>query len=185
PPLPLDTCVALALGKNFTVRIQKFSVEQARDAVTIAKAGYDPTLSLQSQKSQDQAAATTSTLEGTTNVGRFPTPRPAPFPFRKKSSPAAPSRPAAISDATKPIPPSRCSTQPTTAMSRSPSPSRSSKTLASIIIAQPSSAPSSACRSPILISRARCSPSSSTSRRLTSICSSRASSTKSSKTASA
>jgi outer membrane protein len=63
-PLTLDQCVAQALEKNFSVRIQKFSTEQAKDSVIIAKAGYDPTLTATANRSFNQAAASGSTLDG-------------------------------------------------------------------------------------------------------------------------
>ncbi|HXB01626.1 MAG TPA: TolC family protein [Opitutaceae bacterium] len=68
PPLTLDECVAQALGKNFNVRIQKFSTEQAKDSVIIAKADYDPNLTVNANRSFNQAAASGSTLDGS-NVG--------------------------------------------------------------------------------------------------------------------
>jgi outer membrane protein len=64
PPLTLDECVAQALEKNFDVRIQKFSTEQAKDSVIIAKAGYDPTLTIDSQKSVTKNAALTNPTTG-------------------------------------------------------------------------------------------------------------------------
>jgi outer membrane protein TolC len=39
----LQNCVAQALGRNFTVRIQQFSVIQAVDNVTIQQAAFEPT----------------------------------------------------------------------------------------------------------------------------------------------
>jgi outer membrane protein TolC len=38
----LQNCIGLALGRNFTVRIQEFSVLQAADSVDIAKAAFEP-----------------------------------------------------------------------------------------------------------------------------------------------
>ncbi|HEV8073550.1 MAG TPA: TolC family protein [Opitutaceae bacterium] len=64
PPLTLDECVAQALEKNFNVRIQRFSTEQARDSVIIAKSSYDPTLNLDSQKSVTKGAALTDPATG-------------------------------------------------------------------------------------------------------------------------
>jgi len=68
PALTLDECVAQALEKNFDVRIQKFSTEQAKDAVIIAQAGYDPTLTLDANRSFNQNAASGSALDGS-NTG--------------------------------------------------------------------------------------------------------------------
>jgi outer membrane protein len=39
----LASCITEALGRNFTVRIQEFSVFQAVDSVTIQEAAYEPT----------------------------------------------------------------------------------------------------------------------------------------------
>jgi outer membrane protein len=64
PALTLDECVAQALEKNFSVRIQNFSTEQAKDSVIIAKAGYDPTLNLNSQKSVTKDASLTIPTTG-------------------------------------------------------------------------------------------------------------------------
>jgi outer membrane protein len=64
PPLTLDQCVAQALEKNFTVRIQNFSTEQAKDSVIIAKSSYDPNFNLNSQKSVTQNASLTNATTG-------------------------------------------------------------------------------------------------------------------------
>jgi outer membrane protein TolC len=44
PPLGLAQCVAMALDKNFDLRIQRHTAENSRDALEITKAEYDPTL---------------------------------------------------------------------------------------------------------------------------------------------
>jgi outer membrane protein TolC len=44
PPLTLDQCVAMALDKNFDLRIQRHTTESSKDALEITKAEYDPTL---------------------------------------------------------------------------------------------------------------------------------------------
>ncbi|PTY05562.1 TolC family protein [Opitutaceae bacterium EW11] len=46
PVITLEECVARALDKNFDLRIQHLSTDTAKDTLTIAKAAYDPTLSL-------------------------------------------------------------------------------------------------------------------------------------------
>jgi outer membrane protein len=71
PPLTLDQCVAQALEKNFNVRIQKFSTEQAKDSVIIAKSGYDPTFTLDSQKSVDKEASLTEPTTGLVAGGSY------------------------------------------------------------------------------------------------------------------
>src|SRR5580692_8498905 len=40
----LENCVAQALSRNFTVKIQQFSVLQSVNAVVIQKAAFEPTL---------------------------------------------------------------------------------------------------------------------------------------------
>ncbi len=54
PPLTLEECVVQALAKNFAVRIQSFTVDQARQAVIIANSAYDPTLGVTWQKNVNQ-----------------------------------------------------------------------------------------------------------------------------------
>jgi outer membrane protein len=49
-PLTLDQCVAQALGKNFTVRVQTFAVDQAKAGVVIAQSTYDPVLGVSWEK---------------------------------------------------------------------------------------------------------------------------------------
>lgn len=44
PALTLEECVSRALAKNFNVEIQRFATENARDAIEIAEATFDPTL---------------------------------------------------------------------------------------------------------------------------------------------
>ncbi|MDR0901540.1 MAG: TolC family protein, partial [Opitutaceae bacterium] len=44
PPLGLAQCVAMALDKNFDLRIQRHTAENSKDALEITKAEYDPTL---------------------------------------------------------------------------------------------------------------------------------------------
>ncbi|OAM87525.1 TolC family protein [Termitidicoccus mucosus] len=44
PPLALDQCVAMALDKNFDLRIQRHTTETSKDTLEITKAEYDPTL---------------------------------------------------------------------------------------------------------------------------------------------
>jgi outer membrane protein TolC len=61
-PLTLEESVAQALAKNFTVRIQKFPVLQAKEAVIIAQSSYDPVLGVQWQKAVTQSPTVTSSL---------------------------------------------------------------------------------------------------------------------------
>ena len=67
PGLTLEECVARALDKNFAVRIQSFVVSQAKDAVIITEAAYDPVLGANWQKNVLQspiAIYSTSTAAG-------------------------------------------------------------------------------------------------------------------------
>jgi len=44
PPLTLDQCVAMALDKNYDLRIQRITTFSSTNAIETAKAAYDPTL---------------------------------------------------------------------------------------------------------------------------------------------
>jgi outer membrane protein len=69
PPLTLDACIALALKKNFDLTIENYSVDQAREALIMAQANFDPTLTASALRSVSQAASSTNTLDGTTQQG--------------------------------------------------------------------------------------------------------------------
>jgi outer membrane protein TolC len=62
PPLTLEQGIAQALARNFSVRIQKYSLDQADASVVIAHSGYDPVLGVTWQKNVSQSAAVASTL---------------------------------------------------------------------------------------------------------------------------
>jgi len=62
--LSVDDCVRLALEKNFTVQIQRFTVANARDSLEIAKATFDPTVALTSSRNFSQSSSTNSQLNG-------------------------------------------------------------------------------------------------------------------------
>lgn len=70
PPLTLEECIARALRKNFDLQIQGYSSDIARESLNIAKADFDPTFSASATRSVNQAAASTSSLDGTTNIGQ-------------------------------------------------------------------------------------------------------------------
>ncbi len=55
-PLSVDACVGRALAKNFTVRIQQFTIPEAKDSVVIAQSAYDPTFGYTGQKTVTQDA---------------------------------------------------------------------------------------------------------------------------------
>ncbi len=66
--LSLEECVARALNKNFAIRIQTFAASQAKDAVVIAKAAYDPVFGASWQRAVSQSPvvfySTSSTVGG-------------------------------------------------------------------------------------------------------------------------
>src|SRR5271155_147519 len=53
----LQNCVGLALGRNFTVRIQQFQVFEAVDSVEVQKAAFEPTLNFNANKQVTQEAS--------------------------------------------------------------------------------------------------------------------------------
>ncbi len=65
----LEEAIALALQKNFALQIQSNARENAKDAVVIQEAGFDPTITANITRSGNQAAATTSRLDGTAAQG--------------------------------------------------------------------------------------------------------------------
>ncbi len=68
-PFTLEEALSLALKKNFDLQIQAFTVENAKDNVTIQEAGFDPTLTANVTRSLSQSASTTSRLDGTATTG--------------------------------------------------------------------------------------------------------------------
>jgi len=52
----LQNCVGLALGRNFTVRIQHFSVFEAVDSVEVQKAAFEPTFGFTASRQVTQSA---------------------------------------------------------------------------------------------------------------------------------
>jgi outer membrane protein len=67
-PITLEECVQRALDKNFDLRIQRFTTENAKESLTIAKAGFDPTLSAIASKSISQSSSLNSTLDDEGNI---------------------------------------------------------------------------------------------------------------------
>ncbi len=70
PPLTLKDAVAQALAKNFTVKIQQYSVSRATDSVIIAQSVYDPSFGVNWQKTFSKSPAitnSTSTVTGGKN----------------------------------------------------------------------------------------------------------------------
>ncbi len=53
----LQNCIGLALGRNFTVRIQQYSVFEAVDSVEIQKAAFEPSFTVNANKQVTQEAS--------------------------------------------------------------------------------------------------------------------------------
>ncbi|MDO8540917.1 MAG: TolC family protein [Opitutaceae bacterium] len=68
-PLTLDEAVGWALQKNFGLQRQTLTLENAKETVISADADFDPTLTATAIRSVNQAASTTSRLEGTAQQG--------------------------------------------------------------------------------------------------------------------
>ena len=56
-PVTLQNCVGLALGRNFTVRIQQFSVFEAVDSVEVQRAAFEPIFTFNANKQVTQEAS--------------------------------------------------------------------------------------------------------------------------------
>ena len=68
-PMTLQDAIAMALKKNFDLQVQSFSVATAKDNVAIQDAAFDPTITASARRSLNQAASTTSRLDGTATTG--------------------------------------------------------------------------------------------------------------------
>ncbi|MSU23964.1 MAG: TolC family protein [Opitutus sp.] len=68
-PLTLEECIARAMKKNFDLQIQGYSTDIAKENLNIAKSDFEPTLTASANRGLNQAASTTSTLDGTALVG--------------------------------------------------------------------------------------------------------------------
>jgi outer membrane protein TolC len=67
--LTIEDCIARALQKNFTLKIQDFSTDIARESLNEAKAAFEPTFTATATRAVRQQSASTSTLDGSTTVG--------------------------------------------------------------------------------------------------------------------
>lgn len=65
-PLPLESAVAQALAANFDVQLQRIALDNSADAIEIARAGYDPTLTIAASTGQSQS--TRATVDGNGNI---------------------------------------------------------------------------------------------------------------------
>lgn len=62
--LTLEECIARALKKNFDLQLQAFDTANAKESLTVSKAGYDPTFSVTASKSVNQNDTPATTLTG-------------------------------------------------------------------------------------------------------------------------
>ena len=82
PALSLEECVARALGKNFDLQIQQFATQNAKDAITIAGAVYDPNLQASAATSGSKAISQNATLDESGNLVVCPSARSTFTDFR-------------------------------------------------------------------------------------------------------
>ena len=68
-PFSLEDAVALALRKNFDLQVQAYNVENAKDAIVIQEAAFDPTVNASIRRNLSQAASNTSVLDGAQREG--------------------------------------------------------------------------------------------------------------------
>ncbi|WP_414663315.1 TolC family protein [Horticoccus sp. 23ND18S-11] len=68
-PFSLEDAIGLALKKNFDLQVQSFVVENAKDAIAIQEAAFDPTVTASGRRSVNQAASNTSRLDGAQTEG--------------------------------------------------------------------------------------------------------------------
>lgn len=64
PVLTLKEAIARALKKNFDLQLQSFDTANAKESLTVSKAGYDPTLTASTTKSVSQNDTPATTLTG-------------------------------------------------------------------------------------------------------------------------
>ncbi len=69
PVLTLQECIIRAMQHNFDLRIQSLNTDTAKETLNIAKAGFDPNFTATARRTVDQAASSTSSLDGTTSTG--------------------------------------------------------------------------------------------------------------------
>ena len=69
PTMTLEECIAAALAHNFDIQMQGFVLASARESLAIAKAGFDPAISVSTRHNQNKSVNSSTTLEGTTSEG--------------------------------------------------------------------------------------------------------------------
>lgn len=62
-PFTLEDAIGLAMKKNFDLQIQSYTIENAKDAVAIQEAAFDPTITGSARRSVNQQATATSLLD--------------------------------------------------------------------------------------------------------------------------
>lgn len=67
-PLTLEECIALAMKKNFDLQIEGFRVEQAREALVVARADFLPTFTGSTQRTLNRSTILVPNNDGTTEV---------------------------------------------------------------------------------------------------------------------
>src|SRR5205823_3763362 len=60
PELTLEQCINRALQKNFSLEVERFNPIIAKDAIDVAKAGYEPTVSVTGNHGRSVDGATRS-----------------------------------------------------------------------------------------------------------------------------
>jgi outer membrane protein TolC len=68
PPLSLNEAIALAMNKNFDLQIQGYSVEQAKEALTIAQSDFLPTITGSTNRTIIRSTQLVQQPDGTTAV---------------------------------------------------------------------------------------------------------------------
>lgn len=69
PVLTLEECIMRAMQHNFDLRVQTLNTDVAKEALAVAKAGFDPNFTATARRTVNQAASSTSSLDGTTSTG--------------------------------------------------------------------------------------------------------------------
>jgi outer membrane protein len=69
PALTLDEVIARAVGRNFDIKIQDYSVTTAVEALNVSKAAFEPTFTASSTRVVSQGASSINTLDGSGRAG--------------------------------------------------------------------------------------------------------------------
>jgi len=71
PELTLEECIALVLEKNFSLRAASYTAANAKEALVISKAGFDPTLTATGTTGHTQGVTTISGSLGATTTSNY------------------------------------------------------------------------------------------------------------------